>query len=833
MAAVLHQTRLRHLSGGGILSLRRSEAEQRSGQLEVRHVRIELDLTDPSAATFPSRTTIEFASTGPTTFLDFRGRQLVTLHLNGRGLDPAGWQSGRIPLTGLERHNTVVVEGRMPYARDGEGLHRHVDPADDQLYLHATSFLDAAPRWFACFDQPDLKARYELRVRAPAGWTILGNGPSRPAGQGRWVITPSGPLPSYLVTLVAGPYTSVVSEHGGIRLGLHARASLTAELKTAADEVLDVTARGLDYYTELFGVPYAFGEYHQAFVPDLNAGAMENPGCVTLRDTLLYRGRATRPDRAKRAGVVAHELAHMWFGDLVTMRWWDDLWLNESFAEYLSMRCCATATPFPPWTDFGVVRKDWGMVADQSPTTHPVAGQAADDAETALQQFDGISYAKGAAVLKQLAAYLGEEVFSAGLRSYIRRHSFGTAQFGDLITAWTQAGAVDLASWAAAWLQTAGLDTIDVTDPPVQLVRTSPLSGPGRRHALSVVSVDAGGGLALLAEVTLADEPISVAVPQDSRLLVPDGTDAAWAKIRFGPDGWARLGSVLPRITDESVLVVIANAIRDAVRDAELAPATALDLILSLIVHVANDSIVDSLIRFAADQLSGPYAAVADRSARLARVAQLAMDLLQAAAPGSDRQLVAFRLAVRCTSDQAMLRNWFDSRQLPPGMVLDPELGWHLVQRLAALDPDPRPIEVALSRDPSAAGRVSAARARATLGRPETKEQAWRWLMQPSQLSAYEVYAFAEGFFVAEQAELTEEYVGRYFTEIAATASFRSGWALGEVAGKAYPWTAASPETVQIAEAALARNPPGPVRRALLDGTDRLRRAVRSLQRFG
>ncbi|HWJ52376.1 MAG TPA: aminopeptidase N, partial [Propionibacteriaceae bacterium] len=684
-----------------------------------------------------------------------------------------------------------------------------------------------------CFDQPDLKARYELRVSAPADWTVLGNGPSQPVTPGRWVITPTGPLPSYAVTVVAGPYTSLTEEHTGIRLGLHARTSLAAELEVAAADIFDVTRRGLDYYAELFGVPYPFGDYHQAFVPDFNAGAMENPGCVTLRDTFLHRGRATTAERATRAGVVAHELAHMWFGDLVTMRWWDDLWLNESFAEYLGHRCCDAVTRYPLWTDFGVIRKDWGAVADQSPSSHPVAGHAASDTETVLQQFDGISYAKGAAVLKQLAAYLGEDVFLGGLRSYIRRHAWGNAELGDLLAAWADAGGDSLEPWAAAWLQTAGMDAIDVTAAPVHVVRRAAPGGAGRRHALRALSVDARGGLAELAEFTLADQPIPLTVPPESALVVPDGTDATWAKIRFGPDGWARLGSVLPRIADEPVLVVISNAIRDAVRDAELAPAAALDLIVTGMAGITADIIVEALFRFAADQLAGPYAPLAERAARLAQVAETTAELLRGAPPGSDRQLVAFRLLVRCTSDQVMLRRWLDEQRLPPGMVLDPELGWQIVQRLSALDPDPSPIETALTRDPSAAGRVSAARARAMLGRPEAKDQVWSWLMQPSELSPHELYAVAEGFFQASQTELTKEYVSRYFAEIGVTAEFRTGWVLGEVAARAYPWTAANLETLSLAEAALAGNLPGPVRRAVLDGTDRLRRAVRSLQRFG
>ena len=429
-------------------------------------------------------TTIRFTSTGPETFVDFRGRELVHAELNGVSLDPGTWRNGRITLTGLAAENTLTVAGRMAYRSDGEGLHRHVDPHDQQPYLYAMSFLDAGPLWFAGFDQPDIKAAYLLDVRAPEEWTVLGNGPSHATGPGRWTISPAGPLPTYLVTLVAGPYASVTREHGATRLGLHARASLRAELEEAADDLLTVTGQALDYYADLFDTPYPFGEYHQAFVPDFNAGAMENPGCVTLRDTFLPRGRSTWVDRGQRAGVVAHELAHMWFGDLVTMRWWDDLWLNESFAEYLAHRCRAAATEYPLRTEFGAVRKDWGAMADQAPTTHPVAGNDATDAETALQQFDGISYAKGAAVLKQLAAYLGEDVFLAGLRHYMRRYAWDNATFPDLLSCWVDAGAVDLGPWASAWLRTAGMDTLDVVaDPSTPAERTvAVVAPPGTRR---------------------------------------------------------------------------------------------------------------------------------------------------------------------------------------------------------------------------------------------------------------------------------------------------------------------------------------------------------------
>ena len=785
-------------------------------------------------------TTIRFHSTGPETFVDFRGRELVHAELNGVPLDPSAWRHGRIALTGLAPDNTLMVAGRMAYRSDGEGLHRHVDPHDQQPYLYAMSFLDAGPWWFAGFDQPDLKATYLLDIRAPEEWTVLGNGPSRATGPGRWTIRPAGPLPTYLVTLVAGPYASVTREHRATRLGLHARASLRAELEEAADDLLTVTGQALDYYADLFDTPYPFGEYHQAFVPDFNAGAMENPGCVTLRDTFLPRGRSTWVDRGQRAGVVAHELAHMWFGNLVTMRWWDDLWLNESFAEYLAHRCRAAATEYPLRTEFGAVRKDWGAMADQAPTTHPVAGNDATDAETALQQFDGISYAKGAAVLKQLAAYLGEDVFLSGLRHYMQRYAWNNATFPDLLSCWADAGAVDLGPWASAWLRTAGMDTLDVGADPstpaeraVAVVRRPGPGGSRRPHALSVVAVAADGAVTPVADVIVAADPVSLSPPSDAVLVVPDGTDATWAKIRFGPDGWSRLARVLPAVADEPVQVVAVNAVRDGVRDAELDPAEALDLLLAAVPGWSDETLVDAALSFAIGTLAGPYAPVGQRAERLDRVARAAEEILSAAPTGSDRQLVAFRLLVRSTVDVRRLQDWAAGKQLPDGIALDPELVWLMVERLAALDPDPRPIEVALAGDRSAAARIHATRARATLGRPETKAAAWVRLVEPADLTAYEVYATAEGFFVPGQEELTAPYVDRYFAEIGATGAFRSGWALRDVAAKAYPVLAATPETLQRAEQTLAGDLPGPIRRALLDGTDKLSRAVRSLARFG
>ncbi len=822
------------------MTLRRTEAEARAAAIRVDAMVVELDLTDPGAARFGSTTTIRFSSSAPATFVDFTGAELMSARLDGTELGADRWRDGRIWLDGLGGDHELVVAGAMTYSTSGEGLHRHVDPADGRTYLYAMSFLEAAPSWFACFDQPDLKSPYTFLVSAPDDWTLIGNGPTERLDDGRRRIVQSRPLATYFVTLVAGPYASVSAEHDGIALGLHARASLTAQLEASADELFTITRQCLDYYRTLFDRPYPFDDYHQAFVPDFNAGAMENPGCVTIRDQLLFRGRATRAERAKRAGLVAHEMAHMWFGDLVSMRWWDDLWLNESFAEYLAQRCCSEATDFPAWTDFGIARKEWGMVADQSPSTHPVAGNGAPDAESALQDFDGISYAKGAAVLRQLATQLGDPAFFGGLGRYFDAYAYGNASFADLIGHWAAASAsgsdpgLDLPAWADAWLRTTGVDTLDVAGraPQMMIVKRSGAGISPRIHQVEVAAVDATGALSPRQPVRLVDALTPVGVPVGSDLVLPDAGDATWAKIRFGAGGWAALRRALPRLRDESAQVVAFNALRDAVRDAELDPAEAFAVVVESVPHVGSELIVGQVLGFALDQLAGPYAKPTDRAERTGRVHDVALSVMERAAVGSDRQLVALRVALRSAVDDRVLRRWLD-RGLPLGVSMDPELRWSLVRRIVALTGDHAVLDAATAADRSTAGRVHAAWCRAATPDPEAKRSAWALITQPSSLSAYELYATAEGFFEPGQSELTEAYVERYFAEIAATAAFRTGWMLGELATKAFPASAVSPPALALAEAFLATDGIAPpIRRAVVDATDKLRRALVALNRF-
>jgi aminopeptidase N len=875
-------------------SLTRLEAVERAELLTVQDYRIVLDLpaTGPD---FGSDTTIRFqaATAGASTFLDLRTDTVTSVLLNGEPIDPAGLVDGRLRLSGLRRGNVLGVQARMSYSTDGEGMHRHVDPADGQTYLYAMSFLDAAPRWFACFDQPDLKASFDFEVHCPPEWTVVGNGSASQSAPGHWQLRSTRPLATYFVTLVAGPYASITAEHDGIALGLHARASLGPHLRAEAADILAVTTAALDRYHQLFGIRYPFGEYHQAFVPDFNAGAMENPGCVTFRDQYIFRSAATRGERSIRAATIAHEMAHMWFGDLVTMRWWDDLWLNESFAEYMGYRVCAEMSDEHDslrqlaglaWTEFGLHRKDWGRVADQAPSTHPVAGNGSDDAAAALADFDGISYAKGASVLKQLAAHLGDDIFFSGLRRHFDAHRFGNAEFADLIGAWAAAGATDLKSWAELWLRTSGLDTLTAEQRQtgsgsggadsggadsggadsggadsggadsggadsggagageVWLSRTCG-DGSCRPHTVRVAGFDAQAQPKLNEQVTLEGDEIQVApggrpVTEALRLVVADAEDDSWAKIRFGTAGWQPVAELLPRITAGPTRVVIYNAIRDAVRNAELDPEQALDMLLAAVATEPVELVAAEILKFATDELAANYARPADRPARRARIAELACQLLAEAAAGSDGQLEAARAAIRASDDPSWLGAWLAGHGLPAGLVIDAELRWALVTRLAALGAlSAADIDAELARDESTSGVVHAARARAMRPDPVSKQASWALLTQPSSLSAYELYACAEGFFEPGQSELTAGYLPRFFTEMPATARHRHGWALARVILIAFPVAAASGDVLRLAEDALAGSRADQldraVRRSFVDGTDRLRRAVRSLQRFG
>ncbi len=816
-------------------SLTLDEARHRARHVTVRSYDVRLDL-DSGEETFRSTTTVVFHVDGPAdTFVDVKPERLLSVHLNGAPIAPDTLREGRLPLTGLDGDNRLVVEAVMAYRNDGEGLHRSVDPADGRHYTYAMSFLDAAPCIFACFDQPDLKAPYTVHVRAPRDWVVVGNGRAEQVEPGQWELATTEPLSTYFVTLVAGPYHVVRDEHDGIPLGLEARASLARHLDREAEEILTVTKQCFDELHRLFGVRYPFGDYHQAFVPEFNAGAMENPGCVTFRDPLVFTSKVTRAQRTNRATTIAHEMAHQWFGDLVTPRWWDDLWLNESFAEYMGNRVAHDATEFTgAHVDTAFGRKRWGLQADQRPSTHPVAGNGATDAVTALQDFDGISYAKGSAVLKQLASNLGDEVFLAGVRRHFARHRFGNATMQDLVAAWEDAGAGDLSGWTRGWLRTAGVDLLAVdrdVDPPV-VVRSSPAAHPAdRTHTLAVAVYD-GQGRWSRETVTVGSEPVPLSPGASGAPVVLDPDDRTWA--RLGVDGLTlgALADLLPTVEDPLMRAAAWSAVRDGVADALVDPEDALTLLEAGLPTEDQDVALSSLATFGLDvvaDLVHPDPAAATR-----RLRDAARRRLATAEPGSGVQLAALRAVVAAEDDPDALRRLLDGRAVPDGAEPDLDLRWRVLVRLASLGAvDRAELAAHLARERTTEAAVHHVHAVAAIPDEAAKAFAWDHFTGGATATNYEVEAAGQGLWQRGQEHLTARYVERYFDQLPGTVEVREGWLLADAARDFFPRLAVDRATVDRAqglagEPSLART----LRRVLVDAADDLARAARARETF-
>ncbi|MDG4789277.1 aminopeptidase N [Micromonospora sp. WMMD1102] len=846
-------------------SLTRVAAAERAALLTVESYDIELDLTG-AAERFRSVTTVRFraATPGAATFVEVRPARLLGVRCNGIDLDPAALADNQYPLTGLAAENTLVVEAEMAYSNSGEGLHRFVDPADGETYLYAMSGMDNAQRIFACFDQPDLKAPVSLTVVAPEDWTVAGNGrlaagpirgsTSEPASgptSGRWVFAPTPPLATYFVTLVAGPYAVLRAEHDGIPLGLYCRRSLADVLDRDADEILTVTRQCLDRLHELFGVRYPFDKYDQAFVPEFNMGAMENPGLVTFRDEFLHRSAVTDSQREHRANVIAHEMAHMWFGDLVTLRWWDDLWLNESFAEYFGSRVTAEATRFDrAWTTFALRRKAWGYAADQRPSTHPVAPAEVVDAAEALANLDGISYAKGAAVLRQLVAWVGDDAFLAGLRGYFAAHRFGNATLTDLLSALAASSGRDLTGWAEVWLRQPRTNTLRTEVrrddagryAEVALVQSAPPEHPVLRpHRIGVGLYDpdpagAGTTLRLRQRIEVDVDPAAdggrtvldglTGLPA-ARLLLPNDGDLTFAKVRFDPGSVAAVPAILPELADPLTRALVWAEALDAVTDGERPVADLVALVVAALPAETEVVVVQDVLNRTRD-LVDRYLDPQVRAAALEQLTGACSRLLAVAPAGGSGQLAAARGWIGSTVDAAGLVGWLAGKEVPDGLAVDAELRWAVLHRLAVLGEAGEP-EIAAEQetDRSASGAEWAATCRAALPDPAGKERAWALLVGGTGLSNRLLEATARGFWQPEQAELTDSYVRRYFAEMPAAALRRTPWVADRVAGLAYPRYAVSARTRELAAALLDRAElPAGLRRVVVDADDDLRRAL-------
>ncbi|WP_326723791.1 aminopeptidase N [Streptomyces sp. NBC_00243] len=823
--------------------LTRDEAQTRAKLLDVHHYGIALDLTGGDD-TFDSRTVIRFtARADADTFVELKPAELRSVTLDGQPLDPGTLDENRLPLKGLTAgEHELRVDAAMRYSRTGEGMHRFTDPTDGETYLYTQLFMEDVQRVFAAFDQPDLKAVFELSVTAPEGWTVLANGVTEHLGEGRWEAAATPLISTYLVAVAAGPWHSVRTEHRGLPFGIHCRRSLAPYLDADADEILDVTRACFDRYHEKFDEPYPFDSYDQAFVPEFNAGAMENPGLVTFRDDFVYRSAVTDTERQTRAMVIAHEMAHMWFGDLVTLRWWDDIWLNESFAEYMGYQTLTEATRFTDtWTEFGVTRKPWGYDADQRPSTHPVAPDpdAVPDTASAMLNFDGISYAKGASALRQLVAWLGEKDFLDGINTHFARHKFGNASLADFIDNLASATERDVHAWADTWLRTTGVDTLTTTVTENRPGWSLSVGRDGSRpHRVEVGLYDrepADGRTLVPRERISLDLPMGDTAQSfpghRPALVVPNEADLTYAKIRLDETSLGTVLRGLSAIPDGLTRAVVWNTLRDMARDGELAPVAYLETAAAHLPEETDLALVQGVLSFAAAQVADRYVRPEERPAALAVLTSLCRDLIRRTEDGSHPglRLTAVRHFIDVAAHPDTISAWFSEGTVPGGPELDPELRWRILGRLAVLGAiDDAVIDAELVQDPSATGQEGAARCRAALPDPQAKQAAWEAMFTTDDLSNYLFTATAQGFWQPEQADLVVEYVERFWPDAVALAA-RRGPAIAEAAGRwAFPVHAVTPETLALGEACLRDADPIPaLRRKLADQLDDLGRALR------
>ena len=801
----------------------RTAAAERAKLVRVESYDVALDLTRGDQL-FGSTSVIRFscARPGAGSHADLRADKVHEIILNGRRLDSEQvCADGRIVLTDLRKSNELRVTADFGYTGDGSALHRSVDPADGKVYLYTNLCPAESGRVFACFDQTDLKAEFTVRVTAPAPWTVLSNQPAPDAEQldgdrAVWHFPPTPRIATCSVVVAAGDYQVIRDTHtmpdgGVIPLGLACRASLAGQLD--CDELLDVTRTGLDYYPALFGLDFPYAKYDQVFVPQLPAGANEHPGCVTISEYFLFRSKVTDVMYESRTKVLLHEMAHQWFGDLVTSLWWDDLWLNEAFAELCAVFATAEATRFTgAWTTFGASSKGQAYLADQQPSAHPVAADAETMAD-ALGNFDAISYFKGAAVLRQLVAHLGRDEFFAGIRAYLIQHSWGNATLADLLRALENSSGKDLSDWSRAWLQTVGPNTLrpefcvnehgEFTR--FAVLQQAPDQNPVLRPHRITIGLYQRAGAALTCtyrtEVEVTGPRTEIAVlagqPQPDLILLND-TDLGYVIVRFDDRSLRTLTESIGDLTDSVARTVCWNAVLDMAQQAELSSPALARILAGWMGREQSISVLQAVLLWQALPVLWLMADPDWLPAARAILATAAMPLLLAAEPGSDWQLAWAQLlgSTAVTAGQLdLLTAILDGTARIPGLAVDAELRWALLLRLASTGRagDAR-IDAELALDPSDQGRRRALACRAAIPDAVHKAEAWRLLAESDELGFDDLMVVVPGFSQGDHARLLAPYAAKYFAWMPAIWASRGDAVRALLAKALFPYTAASPE---------------------------------------
>ncbi len=842
-------------------NLTRDQAKLRADLLDVESYDIELDLTDgrggPGEKTFTSKTTIKFAAarSGEGSWVDIVAEGIESAVLNGAELDVTGYVEDKgVELPKLAESNDLVVDAVCRYMNTGEGLHRFVDPVDDGVYLYTQFETADAKRMFACFDQPDLKSVYRLTVIAPKDWKVISNAlvesaEETPEGAVRTVFAVSERISTYLVALIAGPYTEwrdeYIDDHRTIPLGIYCRASLAEHMD--ADKLFTETKQGFGFYHDKFATPYPFSKYDQLFVPEFNAGAMENAGAVTFLEDYVFRSRVTRYAYERRAETLLHEMAHMWFGDLVTMRWWDDLWLNESFATFASVLAQAEATEYKnAWTSFANIEKSWAYRQDQLPSTHPIAADIVD-LHAVEVNFDGITYAKGASVLKQLVAYVGLDHFLEGLKLYFGKHAWGNATLADLLGALEEASGRDLSWWSAQWLETTGLNSLSpryevgadgkFVSFAVTQSGAKPGAGELRTHrvAVGVYDEDGSGKIVRKHRVELdvdgerTEVPALVGLPAGKLVLVNDD-DLTYCTMRLDPASLTTLIDRVADITDSLPRTLCWSAAWEMTREAELKARDFVTLVERGVHTETEVGVVQRLLLQAQTALNS-YAnkAWAKEKGWPEFTARL-LELTLAAEPGSDHQLAFVNSLAHSVLDDSLLRiitGWLDGSGPLAGLTVDTDLRWRLLQALVAHGKaDNEEIDAELAKDDTAAGRRHAERSRALRPTDEAKADAWQRAVYDDELPNAVSDSLITGFSHPGQKHLLGDYVTRYFDIIDEVWQRRSSERAQPTVVGLYPSWSVEPSTVEASDAWLAEEHPAALRRLVSEGRAGILRAL-------
>jgi len=847
----------------GTENVTRAEAAARAELISVTSYAVDLDLTT-AASTFHSVTTCVFDANAPgtDTWIDLIADSVESISLNGVELDPSTHFDGaRVSLPGLASTNTLVIAAQCRYMNTGEGLHRFIDPVDDETYLY-TQFESAdARRMYACFEQPDLKATFQLTVLAPDHWQVVSNSPTpipEPVGAGtaRWAFEPTPVMSTYITALVAGPYhvvrDSYTGKYGTYPLDVYCRTSLAPFLDS--DEILTITKQGFAFFEEEFGMGYPFAKYDQLFVPEFNAGAMENAGCVTILEDYVFRSRVTDAAYEQRANTILHELAHMWFGDLVTMTWWDDLWLNESFAEWAAHHANVHATRYTDaWTTFANLRKAWAYRQDQLPSTHPIAADMVD-LDSVRVNFDGITYAKGASALRQLVAWVGEAEFMAGIREYFVKHAWGNTQLSDLLHELQISSGRDLSDWTRQWLQTSGVNLlrpqIDVDSDgnylSVGIIQEPPTMPRGiepvlRAHRIAVGLYDLVDGvltrrdrIELDIEGPLTDIPQLVGVHQPDLLLINDD-DLTFAKIRLDERSWRTAIASLGVLDSSLARAILWGAAWDMTRDAEVSTGDYLSLVISGIGSESDVGVVQGVLRQLRTAID-VYAATGHRGEYSARLASATHTHAQSAQPGSDHQLAftrAFVASATTTAQLDVVEGLLDGSIIWDGLTIDTDLRWFLLQRLVTAGRrEDDAIEAELRRDDTATGRRQAALARAARPTAVAKDLAWADVIDRTDAPNAILEATIAGFMQPEQTELLLPYRKKFFEDLPRVWANRTHETASSITMGLYPTLLVDEETVTATDEFLAQHnaatqsPAG--RRLLIEARDGIERAIRA-----